>query len=205
MSFSRVFLPCDGAAGRLAALVVGTATLWGCAPATAPKPPASTVASRAGHDDHDHDHDHDHAKHDHDDHDDKDGKDAKDGHGDHDHPETLAEGVAELETLLADVGEKLGSGAKDAADDAVHAAGHLLEDLRGLLEKQELAADLKEAGTKAIDELFECFDKLDVALHAGADAKETPAEVHASLEERCKAALGALKDRFVKRAAAEEN
>lgn len=197
MSPSRLSLPRAGLAGTLSALVVGTAAFWGCAPATAPKPPAGSAASRAGHDDHDHDHDH--AKHDHGD------KDGKDAHGDHDHPETLAEGVAELETLLADVGEKLGSGAKDAADDAVHAAGHLLEDLRGLLEKQELAADLKEAGGKAIDELFECFDKLDVALHAGADAKETPAEVHASLEERFKAALGSLKERFAKRAAAEEN
>ena len=197
MSPSRLSLPRAGLAGTLSALVVGTAAFWGCAPATAPKPPAGSAASRAGHDDHDHDHDH--AKHDHGD------KDGKNSHGDHDHPETLAEGVAELETLLADVGEKLGSGAKDAADDAVHAAGHLLEDLRGLLEKQELAADLKEAGGKAIDELFECFDKLDVALHAGADAKETPAEVHASLEERFKAALGSLKERFAKRAAAEEN
>jgi molecular chaperone GrpE (heat shock protein) len=199
MSPSRLSSPRDGLAGPLAAIVVCTLAMWGCAPATAPKPPAGPVAGRAGHDDHDHDHDHDHAKHDHGD------KDGKDAHGDHDHPETLAEGVAELETLLVDVGEKLGSGAKDAADDAVHAAGHLLEDLRGLLEKQELAADLKEAGGKAIDELFECFDKLDVALHAGADAKETPAEVHASLEERFKAALGSLKERFATRAAAEEN
>ena len=199
MSPSRLSLPRAGLAGTLSALVVGTAAIWGCAPATAPKPPAGSVAGRAGHDDHDHDHDHDHAKHDDGD------KDGKDAHSDHDHPETLAEGVAELETLLADVGETLGSGAKDAADDAVHAAGHLLEDLRRLLEKQELTADLKEAGGKAIDELFECFDKLDVALHAGADAKETPAEVHASLEERFKAALGSLKERFATRAAAEEN
>jgi molecular chaperone GrpE (heat shock protein) len=199
MSPSRLSLPRAGLAGTLSVLVVGIAALWGCAPATAPKPPAGSMAGGDGHADHDLDHDHDHAKHDHGD------KDGKDAHGDHDHPETLAEGVAELETLLADVGEKLGSGAKDAADDAVHAAGHLLEDLRGLLEKQELAADLKEAGGKALDELFECFDKLDVALHAGADAKETPAEVHASLEERFKAALGSLKERFATRAAAEEN
>ena len=128
MSPSRLSLPRAGLAATLSALAVGTAALWGCAPATAPKPPAGSAASRAGHDDHDHDHDHDHAKHDDGD------KDGKDAHSDHDHPETLAEGVAELETLLADVGEKLGSGAKDAADDAVHAAGHLLEDLRRLLE-----------------------------------------------------------------------
>jgi len=159
--------------------LVGCAVVVGaCAPA---KAPPRTVAVE------DHGHDHAHDGHSH-------GK--QDGHDGHTHPTTLAEGLQELETLVVTVGQKLGADAKDAADDAVHAAGHLLEDLRGLLEKQDLAADVKEAGTKALDELFECFDKLDTAMHAGADAKESPAEVHASLEERFKAALGALKERF---------
>lgn len=189
-AMSRCFV-----AGRVAAICVATAGLWGCAPTTTPKPPAAAVADRDGR----HDHDHDHAGHDHD------AADGKDGHGDHEHPETLAEGVARLESLLADIGTKLGSGAKDAADDAVHAAGHLLEDLRGLLEKQEVSADLKEAGAKAIDELFECFDRLDVALHAGDDAKETPAEVHASLAERLESAVRGLKQRFGVGADREDN
>lgn len=153
------------------ALLLGSVVVVsGCAPAATPPRVAATA-------------DHDHAGHDH---------GTKDAH-DHEHPTTLAAGLVELEKLLGTVGEKLGTDAKDAADDAVHAAGHLLEDLRGLLQKENLAADVKEAGTKALDELFECFDKLDTALHAGADAKESPAEVHASLEERFKAALAALR------------
>jgi hypothetical protein len=167
-SFRRWFLA-DVHAAWTTMLLGCVVMAAGCAPAAAPP---RTVAT-------DH-HDHDHGKHDH------------AGH-DHAHPTTLAAGLVELEKLLGVVGEKLGSDAKDAADDAVHAAGHLLEDLRGLLQKEDLAADVKEAGTKALDELFACFDTLDTALHAGADAKESPAEVHASLEERFKAALAALK------------
>lgn len=169
----------DLPASAACCLVVGI-VLIGCAPATPPAaPPAAGTAAH----DHDHDHAHDHGAK----------EAAGDGHADHVHPETLAEGVAELEKLVVTVAEKLGSGAKDAADDAVHAAGHLLEDLDGLLEKQELAADVKTAGKKALAELYDCFDKLDVALHAAADAAESPADVHASLKERFEAAVKALK------------
>jgi hypothetical protein len=172
-SFHRCFLAAVPA--PLTAVLLGCAVMVsGCAPAAAPP---RTVAT------HDHDHSHDHGTHDH---------GTKGGHG-HEHPTTLAAGLVELEKLLGTVGEKLRADAKDAADDAVHAAGHLLEDLRGLLQKADLAADVKEAGTKSLDELFACFDKLDTALHAGADVKESPAEVHASLEERFKAALAVLK------------
>jgi hypothetical protein len=141
-------------------------TLASCAPAA--KPAAKPAAAKPA------------AGHDHD-------------HGDHAHPETLAEGVAELEKVVKDVADKLGSGAKDAADDAVHAVGHLLEDLEGLLEKQPLTADLKEAGKKALAELTDCFDKLDTALHAAEGEGETPAAVHATVAERIGAAVTALK------------
>ena len=113
-------------------------------------------------------------------------------HGDHDHPETMAAGVAELEA----------TGSQEAADDALHAAGHLLEDLQGLLAKEkDLSAEAKDAGKKSLDELFECFDKLDTAMHAGADeAKTTVADVHASVKERIEAAVKSLKDTFSKEA-----
>ena len=118
------------------------------------------------------------------------------GHADHAHPETLAEGIAELETAVKDVAEKLALGAKEAADDAVHAVGHLLGDLEELLKKQELTADIKEAGTTALAELGECFDKLDVAMHAAEGEGESPATVHASVSERVSAAVTVLKERF---------
>lgn len=154
---------------------VGVAcTGLGCAPAAKPKEQPK-AASADGHD-------HDHA------------------HDDHDHPETLAAGIAELETTAKDIATKLAAGSQNAADDAVHAAGHLLEDLEGLLEKEkDISAEARAAGKKALDELFECFDKLDTAMHAGADeAKATAADVHASVKERIEGAMKSLKDEFTK-------
>jgi len=151
--------------------LVALGLVVGCAPAA--KPPARPTAAKAAAGGHDHD------------------------HADHAHPETLAEGIAELEDLIKDVGERLASGAQDAADDAVHAVGHLLEDLESLLEKESLGAEFKEGGRKALAELNECFDKLDEALHAAAGEGEAPADVHASIAERMAAALAALKETLV--------
>jgi molecular chaperone GrpE (heat shock protein) len=145
----------------------------GCAPAAKPKEQPKAAAGG---------HDHD--------------------HGDHDHPETIAAGVAELESTAKDIATKLAAGSQEAADDALHAAGHLLEDLQGLLAKEkDLSAEAKDAGKKSLDELFECFDKLDTAMHAGADeAKTTVADVHASVKERIEAAVKSLKETFSKEA-----
>lgn len=145
----------------------------GCAPAAKPKEQPKAAAGG---------HDHD--------------------HGDHDHPETIAAGVAELESTAKDIATKLAAGSQEAADDALHAAGHLLEDLQSLLAKEkDLTAEAKDAGKKSLDELFECFDKLDTAMHAGADeAKTTVADVHASVKERIEAAVKSLKDTFSKEA-----
>ena len=123
-----------------------------------------------------------------------DGKHDHDDHADHEHPQTLAAGVAELETTLESLGKHLAGDAKDEADDAVHAVGHLLEDLEGLVAKSSLEADAKAAVSKAIAELYECFDKLDVAFHAAEGESEPPAKVHASLAERIAAAVKALKE-----------
>lgn len=154
----------------------------GCAPAAKPAAPVAKSADA-----------------------DQTGQASHDDHADHVHPETLAEGIAELETAVKDVAEKLGSGAKEAADDAVHAVGHLLGDLEELLKKQELTADIKEAGTKALAELGECFDKLDVAMHAAEGEGESPATVHASVSERVMAAVTVLKERFAGDKATGEN
>jgi hypothetical protein len=151
----------------LACLATGL-TAGGCSGSKAPAP-APAPAAKPHADDHGHD------------------------HGEHAHPETLAAGVAELEKLLSTVGEKLASGATEAADDAVHAVGHLIGDLEGLLGAEKLGAEAQAAGKKALDELFECFDKLDTALHANEGEGESPAKVHESLADRMKAALEALK------------
>jgi hypothetical protein len=157
-----------------AAFVVTALAFAGCEPAaptavkTAPAPAATHEES--------HDHDHDH------------------GHEEHDHPETLAEGIAQLAEAAAAVEKHLASGATDAADEVVHGVGHIIEDIQGLLPKENLTAEAKAAATTALDEVFECFDKLDTALHAPAGKGEPPAEVHAGVKDRIEAALKALKE-----------
>jgi hypothetical protein len=169
-------------ASLLALSVVLGLAASGCSP-TAPTAvktaPAPATAHEESHD-HDHDHGHDH-DHDH-------------GHAEHDHPETLAEGIAQLAEAAAAVEKHLAAGATDAADDVVHGVGHIIEDIQGLMPKENLSAEAKAAAAKALDEVFECFDKLDTALHAPAGKGEPPAEVHAGLKDRIANAIKALED-----------
>jgi hypothetical protein len=145
----------------------------GCTPPAAP-PAAARAHAHAEHADHGHDHGH--------------------GHEEHKSPDSLAEGVERLAKIAADVKADLAAGATERADTAVHSVGHLLEDLQGLLPKEKLSAAAAATATKALDELYECFDRLDTALHAPEGTAESPAEVHASLAERIDAAIRVLKE-----------
>ena len=154
----------------------------GCSPSAPPVAPAKQVAAQADHDKHDK-HDHDHGKDDDHDH----GK--ADDHDDHAHPETLAAGVAELEAMWGHVKAALKADDREKADEKVHAVGHLLEDFEELLAKEK--ADVQEAGKKATQEVFECFDTLDEAFHGDEDAlKKLDLD---ALGERLEAAIKSLK------------
>jgi hypothetical protein len=158
----------------LAMLSVG---VLGCSPAAAPVAPAKPVAAHADHDKHDHGKhdDHDHGK--------------ADDHDDHAHPETLAAGVAELEAMWGHVKAALKADDREKADEKVHAVGHLLEDFEKLLAKEK--AEAQEAGKKATQEVFDCFDKLDEAFHGEEDAlKKLDLD---ALGERLEAAIKSLK------------
>lgn len=127
------------------------AFVCGCAPSAPSASPAKTASGKAhDHDDHDHD-DHDHG-HD---------------HGDHEEPKTVAEGIAQLEKLCADAKAHLTAGDFDKADGPVHMVGHVLEDLGELVVKEKPAAEAE--ARKALDAIFECFDKVDTAIHAADD------------------------------------
>ena len=161
------------------------AGIVGCSPATPPVAPAKPVAAVHA----DHDHDHDHGKDDSHDHGKKAGHD-HDDHDDHAHPETLAAGVLELEAMWGHVKEALKVGDREKADDKVHAVGHLLEDFEGLLAKEK--AEAQEAGKKATEEVFDCFDKLDEAFHGDEDdLKKLDLD---ALGQRLEAAIKALKE-----------
>jgi hypothetical protein len=102
--------------------------------------------------------------------------------------------VATLDSLVTDIAAKLAGGEADAADDAVHGVGHVLDDLQVLLGKSTLAYDARTAAAKAIDDLFECFDELDTAMHAAPGKADSPADVHARLKDRIEAAVKALQE-----------
>ena len=149
--------------------VFGCALLggMGCGPApsrppvgSASMPKAAAVADE-----------HDHGTHDH----------------DHDEPESLADGVEKLGSLTKDLAEKLAHNAGEAADDAVHDIGHLLEAVREFATKEGLS----DAASKGLDELEECFGKVDEAFHSG-DANADPKKILASVRERLEAAFKAL-------------
>jgi hypothetical protein len=120
------------------------------------------------------------------------GHDHDHGHAEHDHPESLAAGIAQVKRAVADVKAHLANGANEAADDVVHGMGHLVEDIEGLLSKENLSDAGKAAVKKATAEIFDCFDKLDTALHAAPGTGPTPAEVHAGLSQRIDDAIKAL-------------
>lgn len=113
-------------------------------------------------------------------------------HAVHDHPDTLAEGIAELTRAATDVEKHLAAGATDAADGIVHGIGHIVEDIQAILPKEKLSAEGRAAAAKALDEIFECFDAIDTALHAPAGKGTPPADVHAGVKERIEAAIAAL-------------
>lgn len=139
-----------------ASLAILVAVLAGCAeppPPAAPRPAAAARAHDHDHDDHDHGHGKAAAK-------------ATD-HGDHEHPRTIAAGVAEVQSLWGKVRTAIGKGDRDTADEHVHEVGHLLEDFEALL--VAVPAESKEAGKKALEEIFDCFDSLDTAFHGAED------------------------------------
>lgn len=162
--------------GIIVVLAVGI-TAAGCAPAKAPQ--AKTASATAAHDGHNHAHDDDHA-HDHD-HD----------HGEHAAHDTLAGALAELEKICATVKEELGKKNLDEADGHVHMVGHLLDDMHRLVDSGKLADDAKAAAQKALDEVFDCFDKLDTALHSS-DEKVKEAIDYLEHEPRIQAAVAEL-------------
>jgi len=166
-----------------AAATVGAATLFaGCTDqATPPKPvgpPIAVKQSGAAHDhDHDHDHEHDHGH-------------AKPGTAaEHEHPTTLAAAVTELRELVGKVKEALAAGDRDKADGPVHAVGHLLEDMEGLVAKAKLPAEREAAVKTALGEIFAAFDALDTAIHGDAD-KPVEFAPHAEAIEKAIGVLG---------------
>lgn len=140
-------------------LAFGGLSLLGCSQTTTPPgaPPAKVTQADGDHDHDDHDdHDHDH----------DDGHAHEHGHDDYKSPTTVAAGLAELEKICGGVKEELAEGDRDEADAKVHMVGHLIDDLHGLVADAKPSPEVLAGAKKALDDIFDCFDKMDTALHA---------------------------------------
>jgi|694.fasta_scaffold14508_5 hypothetical protein len=149
---------------RLGSLLLLVGLVPGCGPSTCSAPQARPAAV-GGHADHDHGHDgHDHAP-----------------------PAGFADGVKRLETLSRDLADSI-------SDEGVHEFGHLLEEVREAAKQlpSAPAADVATI-TKALDDLEECFGKVDEAFHSG-DEKIDPKQVLESVKERIEGAFTAIKE-----------
>lgn len=149
---------------RLGVVLLVPCLVAGCGPAA---PPASRArpAAGAGHADHDH------------------------GHADHDHatPASFADGLAKLESLSRELAETM-------SDEGVHEIGHLLEEVREAAKKLPSSpADDAAAITKALDDLEDCFGKVDEAFHS-ADDKADPKKVLESVKERIEGAFKTIRE-----------
>lgn len=86
-------------------------------------------------------------------------------HSDHDHPQTLEDGLKELTELRNTVRDAFAADDIDTAHGPLHDVGHLLEDITGLVEKRDLSPEQKELAKQNIESLFDLFGSVDRTLH----------------------------------------
>ncbi len=104
-------------------------------------------------------------------------------HG-HDHPETLAEAVTELQSTCATIKTAFEKGDAEAAHGPLHDIGHLLEQFPDLIAKSTLDEAGKEEVAKAVESLYESFSAVDEGMHGGEGKKysDVAATIDASLQ-----------------------
>lgn len=148
---------------RLGPLLLLVGVVPACGPSTCSMPQPAAPGTGAVAD-HDHDHDHEHAA-----------------------PASFADGVKRLETLSRELAETI-------SDEGVHEIGHALEEVREAAAKlKDAPADDVAAIAKALDDLEECFGKVDEAFHSG-DEKVDPKQVLESVRERVDGAFKAIRE-----------
>ena len=81
--------------------------------------------------------------------------------------------------------------------------GHLVEDMNRLVEAAAVPEEAKAAARKALDDVFECFDVLDTALHSS-DEKVQQSIDYLEHEPKIAAAIASLKKIETKSATAAD-
>lgn len=160
-------------------LSIACMALAGC---NASSPPAAISASTSqAKEDHDHDHDgHDHMAGKHAEH--KHNHEA--GHAAEDEPTSYADAVKKVDVLCGAAKDAFAAKDMEKADIPVHKLGHVLEDIPELAAKESLPAEDQEAVKKAVEELFDCFGKIDDKLHGheGKTYDEVATRIDAALQ-----------------------
>ena len=105
------------------------------------------------------------------------------GHGGHGHPKTLEEGLLELTNLRDTVRDAFAADDVDKAHGPLHEVGHLLEDITGLFERQDLTPEQRDTAKQNVDILFDMFGKVDSTLHGqdGESYKAVSDEIDAAI------------------------
>lgn len=114
-------------------------------------------------------------------------------HGEHEHgreehrPGTYAEAVKEIDELRTAIKDALAKNDIKSADEPLHEVGELLleGDIVGLAKKASLDEAKQGEIKKAVDELWECFDKVDQKVHnakKGATYEEVSDKIDTALE-----------------------
>jgi Spy/CpxP family protein refolding chaperone len=88
-------------------------------------------------------------------------------HGDQGHPETLADGFKQLSEAYATIKTAFEADKLDDAHGPLHDVAHLLEDMKGMVEKSEMDADAKTKVAAGVETLFDAFGKIDGFFHGG--------------------------------------
>ncbi|MEY3457796.1 MAG: hypothetical protein RL215_953 [Planctomycetota bacterium] len=110
---------------------------------------------------------------------------AADEHGhEHEHPESLADALVELDDLHAVISKAFNDKKPDDAHDPLHDVGHVLEEIVELAKTENVPADRIATIETSVKALFEGYGELDKTMHGGEG--KTWEEVSGAIDEALK-------------------
>ena len=119
------------------------------------------------------------------------GEEGDHGHGEdgHEHPENLADAVAQIATMSTSIKDAFKEDPDGGtAHDDLHEIAHLLDDAKALAEKDEsLSDDVKTNVIESVDTLFNAFNDVDEGMHHDDKGAKYP-----DVAEKIDAAVAAL-------------
>lgn len=102
----------------------------------------------------------------------------------HEHPETYAEAVAELDAMRTQISQAFAANDIEAADGPIHEVGHVLEDVVELAREEAFSDEAVAEINAAVETLFDAFGRVDEKIHGGEGATydEVQPEIDSAFE-----------------------